>query len=381
MGAKVKTGPADRRADEQARAFRAAQPQRRLLAGGTLAYVALAAALFSASDDVRRIVILAIIAATALGLIFIRARRAGFALLILPLTVAIAHGGGITAIAWIDPRPDAVRFAFMYACLAPLLCLLAPTRRGALWATGAMCAVAAAGALAVGLRAESFDLVVALGLLAVTFVLSLCIADALDDARNETARLRDELARRATSDEITGVSNRAHVSLLAQNEFARARRYGEAYSCLMIEIEGYERLAAHGRDALNAVLQVFTGYCVVVMRHCDSFGRLGPSRFLALLPETPTLGAHTLANRMCRDLAALDVAHAGGKLNFTVSIGATEMHAVDRGAGDMLRRAEQGLADALERGGNCCVFATPPLSPPPAGEDARDITQAGGLNA
>jgi hypothetical protein len=68
---------------------------------------------------------------------------------------------------------------------------------------------------------------------------------------------------------------------------------------------------------------------------------------------------------MCRDLAALSVAHAGGKLTFAVSIGATEMHAVDRSAGDMLRRAEQGLADALERGGNCAVFATPPTSPPP----------------
>ncbi len=381
MGAKVKTGPADTRADEEARAFRAAQPQRRLLAGGTIAFVALSNAIFLASDTGVRFVILAVVAAATLGLIFIRTSSARFPLLILPLAVALVHGGGITAAALIDPRPDVVRFAFMYACLAPFLCLLAPTRQGALMATAAMSLIAAAGALAIGVRAESFNLVLALALLVAIFVLSMCIADALDDSRRETALLRGELARRATSDEITGVSNRAHVSLLAQNEFARARRYGEAYSCLMIEIESYERLAAHGPAALTAIVQVFTGYCVVVMRHCDSFGRLDPNRFLALLPETPTLGAHTLANRMCRDIAALDVAHAGGKLNFTVSIGATEMHAVDRWAGDMLRRAEQGLADALERGGNCCVFATPPTSPPPTNEATQENSPAGNTNA
>ena len=104
--------------------------------------------------------------------------------------------------------------------------------------------------------------------------------------------LRQELERRATSDTMTGVSNRAHINLLAQNEFARARRYGEPCSCLMIEIDDHPGLAAAwGARAADTVAQVLTGYCVVVMRHCDSFGRLSPARFLALLPETTGDGA------------------------------------------------------------------------------------------
>ena len=176
-----------------------------------------------------------------------------------------------------------------------------------------------------------------------------------------TAILQQELERRATSDGITGVSNRAHINLLAQNEFARARRYGEAFSCMMIEIDNHAALEQqHGSRAADTVAQVLTGYCVVVMRHCDSFGRLAPAHYLALLPETAGPGASILAARMCRDAAGLDVTVDGRKLNFTISIGAAAIHALDRAAGDLLRRAEQALDDAIERGRGCAILAAHP---------------------
>ena len=187
--------------------------------------------------------------------------------------------------------------------------------------------------------------------------------------RSATFELGVELERRATSDNLTGVSNRAHINLLAQNEFARARRYRAPYAALMIEIDDYDTLNGKGGPrAADVVVQVFTGYCVVVMRHCDSFGRLSPARFLALLPETQGAGAFTLAGRMCRDLAALEVMVEGQPVKFSVSIGATELQVTDRWAGDLLRRAEQGLEDAIERGRGNAVFAAPP--PTPADYDA-----------
>jgi diguanylate cyclase (GGDEF)-like protein len=173
--------------------------------------------------------------------------------------------------------------------------------------------------------------------------------------------LRQELQRRATSDSSTGVSNRAHITQLAQNEFARARRYGEEFSCLAIEIDGHDAVAARGQRAADTVAQVLTGYCVVVMRHCDSFGRLAHTRYLALLPETSGQGALILAERMCRDIGGLDVAVDGQKLNFTVSIGAAAIHALDRAANDLLRRAGHALDDALEHGNRAILAAHPGL--------------------
>ena len=101
------------------------------------------------------------------------------------------------------------------------------------------------------------------------------IARRFQTHESESVSLRQELQRRATSDELTGVSNRAHITLLAQNEFARARRYGEPCSCLTVELDDPETISRKwGVRGLGTIVQILTGYCVVVMRHCDSFGRL-----------------------------------------------------------------------------------------------------------
>ena len=129
-----------------------------------------------------------------------------------------------------------------------------------------------------------------------------------------------------------------------------------------------------GARAADVVVRMFSGYCVAVIRQCDSFGRLVPARFLALLPETDGSGAFMLASRMCRDLAALAAMVSGQPVNFAVSIGVTEMDGADRWAGDMLRRAEQGLEDATERGRGIAILATPPALPPHVDDDAFQLT-------
>ncbi len=357
--------PADGRAEDEKRALRGMKTQRIGLLAGAIAFALGAHILAPSASVAAQIGTTLLVAFNAIGFWLLRPRRAQVPMIFLPAVTSLVMSASAVVLLLADGAADAVRFGLMYAFVAPFLGLLAPSRRGAAIAFMIMTAIAAAGAVYLEARAPTFYLLPALAFLATALALSVSIARIIERAQRDATLLRTELARRATSDDISGVSNRAHVSLLAQNEFARARRYGEPYSCLMIEIEGYDALiASYGHAASNAVVQVFTGYCVVVMRHCDSFGRLAPNRFLALLPETPTIGAHTLADRMCGDLGGLGVAFGGETLRFTVSIGCAQMHAVDRWAGDMLRRAEQGLADALERGGSCAVFAQVPISQP-----------------
>ena len=49
----------------------------------------------------------------------------------------------------------------------------------------------------------------------------------------------------------------------------------------------------------------------------------------------------------------------GEPVKFGVSIGTTALEVTDRWASDMLRRAEQGLEDAIERGRGIAVLALP----------------------
>lgn len=360
----------DVRLDNNRRALHGAKAQRvRLWCAAIIFIAALKGSLLTEYTAMTTAILGGILALTG-GLTVISPRSARVPRLILPLSVALIFSAAIAAAAIDTASISALQFGFMFVILGAILPTLAPTRRDAILALTLACAVGLLSAIFIATRADGFDGLQASFFVLISAALPQLIGGAITDVSREARTLQGELARRATSDEITGVSNRAHINLLAQNEFARARRYGEPYSCLTIEIENYERLqAAHGTAGLTAIVQVFTGYCVVVMRHCDSFGRLTPNRFLALLPETPGVGAHTLASRMCRDLAALEVSFGGEKLHFTVAIGCADMHAVDRWAGDMLRRSDQGLADAFERGGNCAVLAAVPVHQP--AEDAH----------
>ncbi len=294
------------------------------------------------------------------GLTFLREER--IRQFIVPVLASVVFAVHIVFGVAAAPTAGAVRFALLFGLLGLFVAHLSAVPRAVWISLGAMSVIGVYGAALYlpGLNpnfARAEALIYWLPFLAATVVGT----QRLVAQQATTAILRQELARRATSDSLTGVSNRAHITQLAQNEFARARRYGEDFSCLVIEVEGYEALVKQwGSRAADTVAQVLTGYCVVVMRHCDSLGRLSPARYLALLPETAGAGAAVLAERMCRDVAALDVAVDGQKLNFTVSIGAAAIHALDRAAGDLLRRAGLALDDAAEHGGRRAVLAAHP---------------------
>ena len=255
-------------------------------------------------------------------------------------------------------------FVFLVTSSTVMVVLLAERLRAAALALAVTAGIGITGSwLVVPIFSPEFSPPLALLLWLPILAVASLLAWALEQGRGKAFRLSKELERRATSDNLTGVSNRAHINLLAQNEFARARRYTEPFSCLMLDIDEYNKLrSTWGTSATDPIVQVLSGYCVVIMRHCDSFGRLSPHRFLALLPETKGNGALTLAQRMCKDISNLKVSVSGESLSFTISTGAAELHDDDRWAGDILRRAEQALEDAIERGGNTAVLAQPPLT-------------------
>lgn len=285
---------------------------------------------------------------------FLRAR-----LDIVPVIVALAYSFHQMYSMTLAPTGGEVRGAFLFGILAAFTTLMAPTVQSALASIVTSLVVAGLG-LGLVLPREGVHLdLITMGIYALPLIaIAAALAVVLDYARREAFSYKHELGRRATTDDISGVSNRSHIYQMAQNEFGRARRYKEPLSMLMFEIDGFEAIMdENGPSAINTVLQVFSGYCVLVMRHCDSFGRLGPKRFLALLPETSAKGAIVLATRMCRELSELDVILEDEALNFTVSIGAAEAHPVDTWAGDTLRRCTQALEDAIENGRDTVVLA------------------------
>jgi diguanylate cyclase (GGDEF)-like protein len=365
----------DKEAAYQAQQYRRIEEtQRWLLLSGGAAYAALGFWL-GAGLDTRGLtnssVALLLCAMVMWGLSytpFVKAR-----LEIVPIVASLVFGWfQVFAIAFV-PDGGALAAALLFGSLAALTTLMSPMVQTALAAMITAALMAAVG-FGVVFPLQDIDISVwrTASAIAPMFLLVAGFAFALDHTRREAFSYKHELARRATTDDISGVSNRAHIHQMAQNEFGRARRYKEPLSFVIVEIDDFDAiLDKAGPIALDTLIQVFAGYCVVVMRHCDSFGRLSRNRFLAILPETPIKGAKVLAERMCKDLSVLDVHTENEKLNFTVSIGVAESHANDKWGGDVLRRCAQAVDDAIERGRNTYVAAIAP--PTPQANDAIPI--------
>jgi diguanylate cyclase (GGDEF)-like protein len=280
---------------------------------------------------------------------------------LLPILFALAFAIHIALGLVSLPSEGGTRFALLMGLLCVYLAALSPTLLIAL--------AAIATAIIVSLLATVFlfplenvviSMAAAYGYLSPALVIAVVVAFLSDRTAREAFTYKWELSRRATTDELSGVANKSHIRVLANNEFTRARRYNEPFACLMFEIDGLSAIReTWGDHAADTIARVFAGYCVLVMRHCDSFGRLSERRFVALLPETPGPGALTLAKRMVEDLRSLEVNVYGEVLHFTVSIGVTETCKADQSGNDLLKRAEQGLEDAIEQGREQAVYAAP----------------------
>ncbi|OHC91504.1 MAG: hypothetical protein A3J87_01760 [Sideroxydans sp. RIFOXYB12_FULL_59_6] len=171
-------------------------------------------------------------------------------------------------------------------------------------------------------------------------------------------RLERELVRRAQTDVLTGLNNRRHFYDLAEQELARAKRYGKPLAMLMLDVDHFKQVNdSYGHHAGDAVLRKLSEVCIAALREIDVIGRYGGEEFVVLLPETDAHRALEAAERLRHALAEAEVPLAGGDmLRFTVSIGVSNLVATDADLDSVLKRADKGLYEAKNSGRNrVCV--------------------------
>lgn len=166
--------------------------------------------------------------------------------------------------------------------------------------------------------------------------------------------MEEELKRLATTDPLTGIPNRRFLMDQGDRELGRARRYGNALSVLILDIDHFKKINdrhghAVGDDALKAMVQC----CLRQLREIDILCRLGGEEFVALLPETPGEAAMAAAERLRDAVARMSLPLAGSEnLTFTISVGVTAPREADVSLADMLSRADEALYEAKRNGRN-----------------------------
>ena len=168
----------------------------------------------------------------------------------------------------------------------------------------------------------------------------------------ERARLFEHIQRLAITDGLTGLFNRRHFFVKAQEEYERALRYNHPLSILMIDVDHFKHVNdEHGHHAGDLVLKQVAETCRKALRQVDIIGRYGGEELVVLMPETAQDSALQAAERLRESIISLQFPNIEKSLCVTISIGVATLEdtiELDR----LLDRADQALYQAKDFGRN-----------------------------
>ena len=142
----------------------------------------------------------------------------------------------------------------------------------------------------------------------------------------KNARLHEETVALAITDPLTGISNRRHLFSRLDMEIARANRFGNQLSALMVDIDHFKSFNdAAGHRAGDGVLRQVAALMKGMIRKVDTIGRYGGEEFLLILPQVTKVEAIEVAEKLRRAIAANPFEPARSASKITVSVGVANL--------------------------------------------------------
>ena len=171
-----------------------------------------------------------------------------------------------------------------------------------------------------------------------------------------------ELERISNTDALTQIANRRYFDRSLAQEWQRAQREQIPLALILCDIDFFKQYNdTYGHPAgdvcITAVAQVLQG---CLHRSGDCLARYGGEEFAVILPHTDQMGAETMARKMQRAIAALNLPHAAHPTaqRITLSFGlAMALPQTGLSPQDLLSRADQALYQAKQTGRNRVCLA------------------------
>ncbi len=174
-------------------------------------------------------------------------------------------------------------------------------------------------------------------------------------------KLLDKLAY---LDALTEIPNRRRFDEVFKKEFARARRNGTPFSIGMVDVDFFKQYNDHYGHAMgDRTLQSIAGALgYALKRPADMVARYGGEEFVIILPETDAEATQQVAERVRRDVLALNIPHIQSSVSecVSVSIGIITFYpdiiwSSVPSAESLLEQADKNLYSAKHNGRNRVV--------------------------
>ena len=177
-----------------------------------------------------------------------------------------------------------------------------------------------------------------------------------------TSRVRivEQLKLLASTDYLTGLSNRRVFEEALQGEFHRVQRYKSPSAIILLDIDLFKRINDnYGHQAGDRALVEMAQALKKIARSTDIAARLGGDEFVVLVTGTDLAGALVVAGHIRNEVANLTLNTRDHSLNLTVSIGISPIDVADDHWSDALERADTALYSAKQQGRNRIVVNDP----------------------
>ncbi len=180
---------------------------------------------------------------------------------------------------------------------------------------------------------------------------------------------KEQLARMAVTDTLTGVYNRGYFDASLESELARNQRTGQPLALLLIDLDHFKSINdSFGHSCGDSVLKAVAATLKKATRTADVVCRYGGEEFAVILPETPLPQAYRVAERIRRQIAELTAHLDRPGLKVSASIGISSAAGAEAPhAKKLIDRADCALYSCKRNGRNRTeIFRAPAPKKSPA---------------
>ncbi len=170
-------------------------------------------------------------------------------------------------------------------------------------------------------------------------------ADAIANALHQ-----EETEVRALTDPLTGLANARALRLRFEHDADRARRYGESFALLMMDLDCLKKVNdTHGHDAGDTALRRVGGLLSHHLRSEDFLSRYAGDEFVALV-QIGTIEVRELVQRLQQSVADYKIQTEGASTDIGISVGWACFGADGDSIDELLLAADHAMyADKVRR--------------------------------
>jgi diguanylate cyclase (GGDEF)-like protein len=168
-----------------------------------------------------------------------------------------------------------------------------------------------------------------------------------------------QLGELATTDPLTGLSNRRAFERAIETEYNRFQRHNTLFSVASMDIDFFKKINdTHGHTAGDMVLVKFAQLLKSQLRAYDFSARVGGEEFSLIFPNTELNDAITVCDKLSDAIREIKLFNDTGTIRCTASFGVTTVNSNFSNIDDMLNFADKLLYDAKDQGRNRIVADT-----------------------